>query len=62
MKKKVSPFITAGIGLNSIGIALSTLLPRFTDLDYAWFSIPTLILGLILIIIGIYKTVKQNRS
>jgi hypothetical protein len=58
MKKKISPLITAGTCLVAIGVLLNVLLPRFTDWEISWVSIPILVLAIILLFIGLYTTKK----
>jgi H+/Cl- antiporter ClcA len=61
MEKKISPFILIGVCLVTIGTLLNVLLPRYAaDWEHNWISIPILVLAIILLITGIYKTVKEK--
>ena len=61
MKKKVSPFTMLGTYLVALGIGLNILVPRFADGEYGWVSIPVLVLALILLVFGLYKTIQEKK-
>lgn len=58
MKKKLSPFLIAGMCMNMIGICLSSVFSA-ADLPHNWIPIPVYVIAIALIITGIYKTRKE---
>jgi len=55
MRKKFSPFFTAGLGLNAAGIGLNAVF-SFADIPHNWIPIPIHALAIVLVIVGIVKT------
>ena len=57
MKKKVSPFIIAGMCFNTMGIALNVVFSNSEITEHhAWITTPIFLIAIGLIIFGIYKT------